>query len=101
MGKVDRQSKGSEMPEDEEGRASFLAGTRVADRSVSFAFLIRDLSTANLRYLTSEQALADFAAFITAYRELDPEVSSSAWISFGGSYSGSLSAWMRLVTDLP
>ena len=61
--------------------------------------LISDLSTSNLRYLTSEQALADFAAFITDYRDRHPEVASSAWISFGGSYSGSLSAWLRYRTS--
>ncbi|XP_060534670.1 putative serine protease F56F10.1 [Cylas formicarius] len=55
-----------------------------------------DLSTENLRYLTSEQALADLATFIYAMHEefdLQPDVN---WIAFGGSYPGSLAAWLRL-----
>ncbi|XP_052862481.1 putative serine protease F56F10.1 [Anopheles cruzii] len=55
-----------------------------------------DLSTENLRYLTSEQALADLAYFIEAmnarYR-LDSH--TNRWIAFGGSYPGSLAAWLR------
>lgn len=55
-----------------------------------------NLSTENLRYLSSEQALADVANFIKAMNKeysLSPDVK---WIVFGGSYSGSLAAWMRL-----
>ncbi|RWS14382.1 putative serine protease K12H4.7-like protein [Dinothrombium tinctorium] len=55
-----------------------------------------DMSTENLQYLTSEQALADAAAFIDYYKQLNPLVNESKWIVFGGSYSGSLAAWMRL-----
>ncbi|KAF7272437.1 hypothetical protein GWI33_014783 [Rhynchophorus ferrugineus] len=55
-----------------------------------------DLSVENLKFLTSQQALADIAAFITeTNREfnLAPDVK---WIVFGGSYPGSLAAWARL-----
>ncbi|XP_059142067.1 putative serine protease K12H4.7 [Physella acuta] len=54
-----------------------------------------DMSTENLRYLSSEQALADLAAFIVFLKESlgDPDVKV---ITFGGSYPGSLSAWFRL-----
>ena len=82
-----------------------------------------DLSTANMAYLTSEQvrtpsrtdtrflrcftapahcsrvslqSLADHAslhAMLTAKYSLS---SANKWVSFGGSYSGALSAWMRL-----
>lgn len=54
-----------------------------------------NLSTENLVYLSSEQALADLAYFINGMKEkynLDP---STKWISFGGSYPGSLAAWLR------
>lgn len=54
-----------------------------------------NLSTENLIYLSSEQALADLAYFIMAMKEkysLDP---STKWIAFGGSYPGSLAAWLR------
>uniref|UniRef100_A0A182MDR6 Serine protease K12H4.7 n=1 Tax=Anopheles culicifacies TaxID=139723 RepID=A0A182MDR6_9DIPT len=55
-----------------------------------------DLSTSNLAYLTSEQALADLAYFIVAMNEkyaLRPQ--KNRWIAFGGSYPGSLAAWLR------
>lgn len=56
----------------------------------------RDLSVSSLKYLSSEQALADFANFISHFQSLHPHLASVPWVSFGGSYSGSLSAWMRL-----
>lgn len=61
----------------------------------SLSFL-RDLSTKNLQYLSSQQALADLAVFIEAMNSkynLSPDVK---WIAFGGSYSGALSAWLRM-----
>jgi len=54
-----------------------------------------DLSTENLEYLSSEQALADLANFVigmSASLGLD----NNKWIAFGGSYPGSLAAWFRL-----
>ena len=53
------------------------------------------MSEASLRYLNSEQALADLAAFRNAMTKKF-NLTSSKWISFGGSYPGSLSAWFRL-----
>ncbi|XP_078517215.1 thymus-specific serine protease-like [Lissotriton helveticus] len=50
----------------------------------------------NLRFLSSQQALADLASFhlyVTQKYSLTPE---NTWICFGGSYPGSLSAWFRL-----
>ncbi|KAB0797058.1 hypothetical protein PPYR_11119 [Photinus pyralis] len=55
-----------------------------------------DMSTKNLQYLTSQQALADLAAFIQAKNEEYGFSSNVKWIVFGGSYPGSLAAWMRL-----
>ncbi|XP_044268918.1 putative serine protease K12H4.7 [Tribolium madens] len=54
-----------------------------------------DLSTKNLKYLTSQQALADLATFITAMNEKYNLPSDVKWIAFGGSYPGSLAAWLR------
>uniref|UniRef100_A0A8D8UV26 Serine protease K12H4.7 n=1 Tax=Cacopsylla melanoneura TaxID=428564 RepID=A0A8D8UV26_9HEMI len=54
-----------------------------------------DLSLSSLQYLSSEQALADLAHFITsmsASYQLPPHTN---WIAFGGSYPGSLAAWLR------
>ncbi|XP_030749283.1 putative serine protease F56F10.1 [Sitophilus oryzae] len=56
----------------------------------------KDLSVENLKYLSSQQALADIATFIVSIGDeynLDPDVK---WIVFGGSYPGSLAAWARL-----
>ncbi|XP_022658544.1 putative serine protease K12H4.7 [Varroa jacobsoni] len=55
-----------------------------------------DLTTSNLAYLSSDQALADAAAFrnsITVSKQLDQ---NARWVVFGGSYSGSLAAWFKL-----
>lgn len=55
----------------------------------------KDLSVRNLHYLNSEQALADLAYFISSMNEkyeLSPE---TKWVAFGGSYPGSLAAWLR------
>ncbi|XP_013179588.1 PREDICTED: putative serine protease K12H4.7 [Papilio xuthus] len=55
-----------------------------------------DFSTKNLQYLSSSQALADLANFITAMNDklkLNREVK---WVAFGGSYPGSLAAWLRM-----
>lgn len=58
-------------------------------------FYFSDLSTENLKYLTSEQALHDAAAFIE-YLTKKKSLAKSKWLVFGGSYSGSLAAWLRL-----
>jgi len=55
-----------------------------------------DLSTENLIYLSSEQALADLANFRQFVHLKYNLTDSNRWVSFGGSYPGSLSAWFRL-----
>ena len=49
-----------------------------------------------MRYLSSEQALSDIATFheyiVNKYQLTD----NNKWISFGGSYAGALSAWLRI-----
>ncbi|KAI4469655.1 protease s28 pro-x carboxypeptidase-related [Holotrichia oblita] len=55
-----------------------------------------DLSTKNLQYLTSQQALADLAFFIESMNEQYKFDNSVKWIVFGGSYPGSLAAWLRM-----
>ncbi|XP_069631353.1 thymus-specific serine protease-like [Haliaeetus albicilla] len=50
----------------------------------------------DLRFLSSQQALADLAAFrlhVTSAWGLSP---NHTWVCFGGSYAGALAAWMRL-----
>ncbi|KAH9424548.1 serine-type peptidase [Dermatophagoides pteronyssinus] len=55
----------------------------------------QDMSTENLKYLTSEQALQDAANFIEFINE-KYGLNKHKWIVFGGSYSGSLAAWFRM-----
>jgi len=53
-----------------------------------------NMSTENLRFLSSRQGLEDLATFMAAmtstYNLTGP------WVSFGGSYPGSMSAWLKL-----
>jgi len=53
------------------------------------------LSTENLQYLSSEQALSDIANFISAMT-VSMNLTMNSWLVFGCSYSGALSAWFRL-----
>jgi thymus-specific serine protease len=68
-----------------------------------------DMSVENLRYLSSEQALADLASFITYMKTWSPgdfpmttppihlsaDLGNGPWVSFGGSYPGSLATWLK------
>ncbi|CAI2351376.1 unnamed protein product [Caenorhabditis sp. 36 PRJEB53466] len=54
-----------------------------------------DQSTASLKLLTIDQALADVKEFITQMNALYFKDDKPIWITFGGSYPGSLSAWFR------
>jgi len=53
-----------------------------------------DMSTENMRYLSSRQGLEDLGHFMTAMN--NKYNLTGSWITFGGSYPGSLSAWMSL-----
>ena len=46
-----------------------------------------DMSTKNLVYLSSEQALADLANFVMSMNE-QHNLTDSKWVTFGGSYPG-------------
>ena len=52
-----------------------------------------DMSIENMKFLSSRQALQDLAHFMTAMNTKHNLTGS--WITFGGSYPGSLSAWMN------
>ncbi|XP_059187041.1 thymus-specific serine protease [Centropristis striata] len=53
------------------------------------------LKTENLADLSSQQALADLAVFHQYISHSFNLSHRNTWISFGGSYSGALSAWFR------
>jgi len=53
-----------------------------------------DMSVENLAYLSSRQGLHDLAHFMAAMNT--EHGITGNWVTFGGSYPGSLSAWMRL-----
>lgn len=56
-----------------------------------------DLSTENLRLLSSQQALADLAEFYGAMQSvLGLAPGKNAWFVFGGSYAGALTSWARV-----
>ncbi|KAH7712614.1 serine protease F56F10.1 [Aphelenchoides avenae] len=55
-----------------------------------------DLSTANMKFLTPQQAIEDLAFFINGFNK-QKGFKTPKWVAFGGSYPGSLAAWLRLV----
>uniref|UniRef100_A0A0K0ERI1 Serine protease K12H4.7 n=1 Tax=Strongyloides stercoralis TaxID=6248 RepID=A0A0K0ERI1_STRER len=56
-----------------------------------------DMSTENMKFLSSRQAIEDAAAFIRGMNERFDYTNSTKWVVFGGSYSGALAAWARQV----
>ncbi|GLE05727.1 hypothetical protein PINS_up014775 [Pythium insidiosum] len=76
----------------EKHRALLVA---VEHRFYGKSYPTADMSLENLRFLTSEQALADLArfhAFLTDHYGLE----GAPWVAFGGSYPGNLAAWVKL-----
>ncbi len=57
---------------------------------------VSDLSTANLKWLTSRQALGDIAQFHAHISEIYHLKADKKWVTFGGSYPGMLAAWARI-----
>jgi thymus-specific serine protease len=54
-----------------------------------------DMSTRNLRFLSSRQALEDLARFHTFLTD-KYGLENAKWVGFGGSYPGNLAAWVKL-----
>jgi len=66
----------------------------VEHRFYGSSFPTSDLSNKNMRFLSSEQALADTTLFIN-YIKTTFNTPNSRVLTAGGSYSGALSAWIR------
>eukprot|EP00729_Bicosta_minor_P013222 gene13222-13825_t len=76
--------------------ASFNAGViQLEHRFYGNSQPFKDLSTDHLQYLSSRQALADADNFVRNY-VFKQYGTATKVVSFGGSYSGALSAWLRL-----
>ena len=67
----------------------------VEHRFYGLSYPTSDMSTPNLAYLSSEQALADLARIIQNIT-VDRGTTSSKVITIGGSYPGNLAAWFKL-----
>ena len=52
-----------------------------------------DVSVASLRYLSSSQALADAARFVSHVTREYGLPPTTKWVSFGGSYPGMMAGW--------
>ncbi|KAK3709692.1 hypothetical protein LTR37_010719 [Vermiconidia calcicola] len=73
-------------------------------RYYGYSFPTRYLTTEDLRFLSTEQALADEAYFarnvkFPGLEDQDLTSDSVPWISYGGSYAGGMSAFLR--TEYP
>jgi lysosomal Pro-X carboxypeptidase len=49
-----------------------------------------------LDWLTTDQAMADFAELIDHLRTTDHRLTKAAVVGFGGSYGGMIAAWFRI-----
>lgn len=78
-------------------------GVVLEHRYYGTSFPTPDLSTKNLRFLTTQQAIADAAYFAKNVRfpglEKHGDLTSNAapYISYGGSYAGAYSAFLRVL----
>ena len=55
-----------------------------------------DVSTENLKYLSSKQGLEDLSQFHGYITDLYNLTQANKWITFGGSYPGMMAGWFRL-----
>lgn len=77
-------------------------GVILEHRYYGTSFPTPDLSTPNLRFLTTEQALADMAYFAqhVVFEGLEDKnltAPETAYFGYGGSYAGAFVAFMRVV----
>ncbi len=63
---------------------------------LSLPFGDKSFDLPNLRFLTSEQAMADYANLIFNLKQSISGALDSKVIVFGGSYGGMLASWIRM-----
>jgi thymus-specific serine protease len=76
----------------ETGGAMYVSEHRYYGKSKPF----QNFTAETLKYLSSRQALADIARLLEMIKA-SPEFKSSKVVVIGGSYSGNLAAWMKLL----
>lgn len=77
-------------------------GVVLEHRYYGKSFPVRTLSKNNLRFLTTQQAMADEAYFaqniqFPGLEDKDLTSNTTAYLSYGGSYAGAFSAFLRVV----
>ena len=77
-------------------------GVILEHRYYGASFPVPDLSVSNLRFLTTEQALADTKYFaenvvFPGLEQYDLTAKNTAWIAYGGSYAGAFVAFLRVL----
>ncbi|KXJ92662.1 peptidase S28 [Microdochium bolleyi] len=76
-------------------------GVILEHRYYGTSYPTEDFSTENLRFLTTEQSLADTAFFAKNVKfegvDVDLNPKTTPWIAYGGSYAGSYVAFLRIV----
>ncbi|KAJ9631857.1 hypothetical protein H2203_000257 [Taxawa tesnikishii (nom. ined.)] len=82
-------------------QATHGIGVVLEHRYYGESFPTPDLSTKNLRFLTTEQALADEAYFaqnivFPGFEDVDLTSKTTAYIGYGGSYAGAFNAFLRV-----
>ncbi|GFP60578.1 hypothetical protein ACSS6W_005986 [Trichoderma asperelloides] len=81
-------------------KATGGVGLVMEHRYYGTSFPVPDLTTENLRFLSTEQALADTAYFaknivFPGLEHLDLTAPGTPWIIYGGSYAGAFAAFAR------
>ncbi|KAI4864580.1 peptidase S28 [Hypoxylon rubiginosum] len=83
-------------------KATGGVGVILEHRYYGSSIPVEDFSTENLRFLTTDQALADTAYFaknvkFAGLEDVDLSPETTAWIAYGGSYAGAFVAFLRVL----
>lgn len=81
-------------------KATKGVGVILEHRYYGESWPVEDTTTENLRFLTTDQALADTAYFaqhvvFPGLEDKDLSANGTAWIAYGGSYAGAFVAFLR------